>query len=209
MQFFGKIAASVTHELNNVLGLIDETAGLIDDLLGAGKAGDAALSVKLERITERIHAHSARGVDCVKRLNAFVHTVDEPLQAFDLAQVTGNLAALSGRFASMRKMQLTCRPHPGPVMITSNPFRVQQIVFAILILAMNVSKPRTVICLETGGIDAGGWVGVEWNGEGEEIDGDGLQSIIAAAATVGACISFTRLDSALTVRLDIPGSSVA
>ena len=53
LAFFGAINASVTHELNNVLGTIEQISGLLEDL--AANPGSLPTPDDLESISSRIN----------------------------------------------------------------------------------------------------------------------------------------------------------
>ena len=46
--FFGKVTASITHEIQNVLSIIKESSGLIDDVLSFSGKDAAALKKNLK-----------------------------------------------------------------------------------------------------------------------------------------------------------------
>ena len=59
LSFFGTISASVSHELNNVLSIINEYAGLLDDLVTADKKGIPFENEKIKK--ENIQSRTAYG----------------------------------------------------------------------------------------------------------------------------------------------------
>lgn len=162
LQFFGKITANVTHELNNVLGLVDQTTGLVDDLIAAGKVGDPEVAAKLARLAERLHSHCRRGVEWVKRLNTFAHTVDEPHRQFDLKEVVENLTALCRRVAAMHKLELSWADSAESVPFMGNPFLVQSAVFQMLLAAMEQAPAGSVLTVRVGRGEEDTWAAVQW-----------------------------------------------
>jgi len=55
LAFFGAITASISHELNNVIAIIDQSAGLLNDLLAGAQYGRPITNEKLERISKKNH----------------------------------------------------------------------------------------------------------------------------------------------------------
>ena len=129
LAFSGAITASVTHELNNVYSIIDQTIGLLDDLLAVTSPDRPIEPEKLQRITEKIQAQTQRGVGIIKRLNTFAHSVDEPVREFEINQLVENLTELSRRFANLKKAELEVELLPEEVNLVSNPFLLQQAIY--------------------------------------------------------------------------------
>lgn len=129
LAFSGAITASVTHELNNVYSIIDQTIGLLEDLLAVVSAEKPIDPEKLQRITEKIQAQTQRGVGIIKRLNTFAHSVDEPVHEFEINQLVENLTELSRRFANLKKAELEVELLPEEVNLVNNPFLLQQAIY--------------------------------------------------------------------------------
>lgn len=132
LRFFGAVTASVTHELNNVLSIIDQVAGLFADHLAALRAGRPIDPERLTEIQMRIARQASRGDEIVKRLNAFAHTVDEPRVRFSAPDVLGNLAAVCRRFVTLRQATLAVELPAEPVWLEGDPFALQLAVFSLL-----------------------------------------------------------------------------
>ena len=52
--FFGKVSASVSHEIKNVLAIINESAGLLEDFSLMAEQGIALDPVRLRTLSENI-----------------------------------------------------------------------------------------------------------------------------------------------------------
>ncbi len=72
--FMGRVTAGVTHELKNVLAIIKESAGLIEDILALNKDLAGPHQEKVVRVLSNIRQQVDRGVDLSSRLNAFAHS---------------------------------------------------------------------------------------------------------------------------------------
>ncbi len=140
LAFSGAITASVTHELNNVYSIIDQTIGLLEDLLVSANPDRPIPNERLERITEKIQAQTQRGVGIIKRLNTFAHSVDEPESEFEVNQLVENLVELSRRFANLKKVELDVSYYSEPVTVRNNPFLLQQALFLCLKQALENSQ---------------------------------------------------------------------
>lgn len=172
LAFFGKITAGVTHELNNVMSIIEQVSGLLDDYCAAAESGGQLDPEKIRSISERIGKQVERGVGIIQRMNMFAHSVDDPVKSFDLNMLTENLVELSRRFAGLRKLQIEWRPADAPVTLLSKPFLLEQIVFTGLDAAMQRSRREGVVRIEVQPDAAGALVGIRTEMEadaGEEI----------------------------------------
>ncbi len=136
LAFSGAITASVTHELNNVYSIIDQTIGLLEDLLVSANPGRSIPNERLQRIADKIQAQTQRGVGIIKRLNTFAHSIDEPESDFEINQLVENLVELSRRFANLKKVELDVSYYSEPVTIRNNPFLLQQALFLCLTQAL-------------------------------------------------------------------------
>jgi hypothetical protein len=106
LAFFGAVAASVTHELNNVLSIVDQVSGLLGDLVPGASAGGTIDPGRLATLQGRIDRQVRKGIEIVRHLNNFAHSLDEPSGSFDAADVLDDLMVLSGRFAERGKVRL-------------------------------------------------------------------------------------------------------
>lgn len=132
LAFFGAITASVTHEINNVMSIIEQVAGLLEDLCAGAESSRPIEREKILSVHERIAKQIERGVTIIKRLNAFAHSVDEPVKTIELNALIENLIALTERFATLRKLSLKLETSPTIISIKSKPFTLQQALFVCL-----------------------------------------------------------------------------
>lgn len=132
LAFFGAITASVSHELNNVISIIDQSAGLLDDLLAGAGAGQPLDNEKLERISGSILKQTGRGLTILRQLNRFAHTVDDARCQFEMTAVVDILVRLCQRLAGLKRMELGFDSAGTDVLVLGSPFLLEQAVFAVL-----------------------------------------------------------------------------
>ncbi len=144
LTFFGTITASVTHELNNVMGIIEQTIGLLDDLVAGAQSGRPLESEKLLEISGRIARQVDRGAAIIKRLNYFAHTVDEPLREVQLDHLLGNLVDLCRRFATLKNVRLE-GDFEEEVSLRTNPFVLEQAVFTCIRTALDQAQKGDIL----------------------------------------------------------------
>ncbi|MEM5786672.1 MAG: hypothetical protein AAGU11_05090 [Syntrophobacteraceae bacterium] len=128
LAFFGKIAAGVTHELKNVLAIINESNGLMGDLLGMVKDSPFPHRDRFQRSIGRIEEQVRRGVEITSRFNQFSHSMDRERAEIDLNEVVARTIALSERFARLSNLDLRGIPSATPVAFVTNPFKLQMVL---------------------------------------------------------------------------------
>jgi len=160
LAFFGTLAASVTHELNNVLSIIDQAGGLLGDLAAGAAAGRAIDPRRLETVRERIDRQVRKGVGIVNRLNRFAHSIDEPAGEFDAAAEVENLVALTLRFAELKKVRLELASCAEEFHARGNAFALQQALFLCLRIVLEGAAEGDRIDVRLGRDGASGVVGV-------------------------------------------------
>jgi signal transduction histidine kinase len=147
LQFYGKIVASLTHEIKNALAVINENAGLLKDFTLMSKEGVPIDPERLRSVSEKVMKQVQRADGIVGNMNRFAHSVDESLKEVDLAELLAFVATLSGRLASMRGVSLEPRGTEGPVTITTNPFFLQNLVSLCLDFAMDAADEKKTVGL--------------------------------------------------------------
>jgi signal transduction histidine kinase len=148
LQFFGKISASISHELKNVMAIINENAGLLEDLTVMAEKGMPIDPQRLRTQASRIMKQVRRGDDIIKSMNRFAHSVDEPLRQADLNDSLALVCTLSGRFAFMRGVTLELQPPSTQVPIITNPFFLQNLIGLCLDFAMGCAGAGKTVFLK-------------------------------------------------------------
>jgi len=155
LQFFGEMSASISHELKNVMAIINENAGLLEDLTVMAEKGMPIDPERLKIQASRIMKQIRRGDDIVKGMNRFAHSVDEPLRQAELNDTLGLMCTLSGRFASMRGVTLELEPASAQISIVTNPFFLQNLLWLCLDFAMSVTGAIKKVVLKAEKIETG------------------------------------------------------
>jgi C4-dicarboxylate-specific signal transduction histidine kinase len=146
LQFFGKMTASISHEIKNALAIINESAGLLDDLTLLAEKGVPLDPAKLKSQAAKIMKQIQRADGIVKLMNRFAHSVDETAKSVDLHDMAEFAVALSARFAFMRGVTLETRRPEKPVMVYTNPFFLENVLWLCLDFAMDkAGKGATVV----------------------------------------------------------------
>lgn len=129
LAFCGTIGADVSHDLRNVLSVIGEYAGLVDDLLGLAENGKPVDYARLRKAAANIARQVSKGTEMMERFSRFAHAADEPTTSFDLTALVENMAALVQRRVTLAGCRLQTELPGKAVPVRGNPFAMQQVVF--------------------------------------------------------------------------------
>jgi C4-dicarboxylate-specific signal transduction histidine kinase len=130
--FLGKISAGMTHEIKNVLAIIRESAGLMEDLLSLCRESSFPYQEKFGKVLGTIQEQVRRGVELTTRLNRFAHSMDAPVAEIEVGAFLEQMAFLTQRFARLKRLELEVLPAEQPITIRTDPFRLQLILAACL-----------------------------------------------------------------------------
>jgi signal transduction histidine kinase len=164
IQFFGKMSASISHEIKNVLAVINENAGLLEDICFMADRGKPGDIVRLKKIAGDVKDQVRRADRIVTAMSRFAHSADEPSTETDLGELTALLGLLAMRFAAMRGVEIKTLAPSDPVLVTTFPFGLLNLLWTCLDCAMTAA------------------------GSGKMVE------IVAAKTTEGGLVRFRRLE---------------
>jgi C4-dicarboxylate-specific signal transduction histidine kinase len=147
LQFFGKMSASISHEIKNALAIINESAGLLEDLSLRAEKGIPLEPERVKKQSAGIVKQVRRMDGIIQNMNRFAHSIDEPLKTIDLAETLTLVTNLSNRFAAMRGVVLDYQPPPKPMMIRTSPFFLENLLWLCLDFVMNAAGTAKTINL--------------------------------------------------------------
>lgn len=136
---FGRVSSGLSHELSNVFNIINELAGLEQDIVSASRGDGSAATVRIADLAARIKAQVARGEEFNRLLHQLGHSVDTTCTAFDLGELLKLLGGLEARKARLARVELTLRPPQQPVTLTGDPFALLLALDACVSGAMEVA----------------------------------------------------------------------
>lgn len=130
LRFCGTVMAAFSHDFKNALAIINENAGLLQDLVAmAGRQGRPPDAERLKKVADRIDRQVQRADRMAGHLNRFAHSVDHTAVATDLAPMLGLVGALSARPAALRKVTLEVIEPAADVQVTTFPFALQRLLY--------------------------------------------------------------------------------
>lgn len=148
LSFFGKMTAGFTHEVKNVLAIIKENAGLMEDILLMMRGEPLPKVERLARAIASIQEQADRGVELSNSLNRFAHSADHPRAHVDLNLLIEQLGLLAQRFARLREIELEATPCDGVVQVDTNPVGLQIALFKGLECCWNAMPPGGSVSLQ-------------------------------------------------------------
>lgn len=149
LHFFGKMNSSISHELKNVLAIINENAGLLEDFAMLAERGTPIDSKRLKTIAAKISTQVQRGDGIIQNMNRFAHSVDASENTIRVNDLLALMVALSNRFAAMREITLELAPAHSQVEIVTNEYELENLIWACLDFAMQAAGQKGTILLET------------------------------------------------------------
>ena len=128
-KFFGKMSASLTHEIKNALAILNENAGLLEDLTlfaGQGRPIDPA---RLQTMAVKMKHQVQRADELVKRMNRFAHSADMAVQTVNIGDALELIVALARRPATLAEATLELKSLDQPVQFTMRFFSLQHLIW--------------------------------------------------------------------------------
>jgi signal transduction histidine kinase len=139
LKFFGRISASISHEIKNVLAIVNENAGLLEDVTLMADRGKPIDPARLKMMAEAVKKQVGRADGIVKNMNRLAHSIDQAITTVDLVQTIELTIALTARFAAMRGVKVDLQLAEGPVMIATAPFFLMNLLCLCLDFSMSAS----------------------------------------------------------------------
>ena len=132
LHYFGQVTASVSHELKNVLAILSEHAGLLQDLAGMAQAGQGVDAERSRRLAAGMLRQIGRGDEIIRRMNRFAHSVDRERAVVDLGGLASLVVELFGRSAATRGITVEVHGGGHAVSPVTCPFMLQTLLGGLL-----------------------------------------------------------------------------
>ena len=162
LAFFGRVNASISHELKNIMAIISETAGLLSDLSEMASSENPVDPGLLKSSADSIVEEIQRGFTTIRQMNRFSHSVDNPIVSVDLMELLGLVHHLSTYLSYSGLVRLTPWNEKPPLAETS-PFILQAIVYEIMVQHFKHAGPDSQLDVAVQSHHASGW-GIVFSG---------------------------------------------
>lgn len=129
-QFVAAVCASISHEIKNCLAIINENAGLMEDLAMLAAQGRPVDPERHTRIAQVVKKHVRRADQLVRNLNRFAHSGDVASREIDLADTIHFAVTLFDRTAQKTGRRLTAVCEEG-VTVETAPLGLLQLLWGL------------------------------------------------------------------------------
>lgn len=145
LRFFSHMSAANAHEIKNALAIINENAGLLEDLVILSEKGVALDADRLRRLAGKIKQQVARADKIAKSTNRFAHSVDLEHGPADLEQSLRLIKSMAMRFATQRHIDIEIIPVLPTITLSVQPFRLLHLLWLCLQCAMDATDTEETI----------------------------------------------------------------
>ena len=152
----GKMLAGYSHELKNHLAIINESAGLMGDLLEMGIIDDEQSTQRFRKIISVIEERINQANTMAKHMNSFAHKMDIPDSNFDVNQLLNEELAFLDRFFWTKSVSVQKKLQSELPAVCNNPSLLQFVIF-------------TYIHQIVAGIESGGEIALSSQMQGQNI----------------------------------------
>lgn len=195
--FFGQISAAISHDLKNVLAIINEDAGLLQDYSLMAGQGMELDPDRLHKLGGKIQSQVKRGDSIIKNMNKFAHSVDLAECEVDYHELTTLVISLLTRVAS-RKCVTVSLAESGPVHGMGDPFTIQMLIARCLEVSMDSAGKDNELSIEVGKTVAG--CAITIRGLNSPIAEELLPALEQLAGNVGASLEIALQDKILNIK---------
>jgi len=148
--FIARMTASTTHELRNVLAVVKESAGLIEDLTLAFQQRKTVNPEKLLQATRRIDVQVTRGADLLTSLSRLAHGLDHAVEQVALGSHARQVGFLCQRSARQGRHILTVDGDGDGPTVPANSLAVQMMMVTAIDCCLEQWPEASAIAMRVG-----------------------------------------------------------
>ena len=201
--FFGKVMASISHELKNRIAIVKEQAGLLKDYSAMAEQGRKINTDRLGRLGQGLTEQVLKADTILKNMNQFAHSIDNIICPTDLNDLLRLSISLAKHLADLHRISLKLNAADPPVKVTTSPFFLMNLIWLCLEILIRAADNPGTIALELVKNDQGGGLirlqsdaaelklGEQWMPENLKFLSDALE----------AEVEWKRADNVLLIRL--------
>lgn len=139
-RFFGEMTASVSHEIKNVMAIINENAGLLEDMVAMNRQGMPFPAERIDKLAQSVARQIARADEIIQTLNRFAHSADNARETVDAAEMVQFMINLTSRLTTMQGVRFDFAAPEKPVTTHANRFFLAYLVWRGMTAAMAMSQ---------------------------------------------------------------------
>ncbi len=205
LAFFGSVGASISHEMKNVLAIINEMMGLLDDLSRAAASGRGLDPERLQTIAGRMKLQIDRGDGILQGLSRFAHSADSAEDSIEIGDLIRFIVRLAVRRAATHEIELDPIIPEKPVSVTTNPFVLEHLLWVGLEKVFPLCAPKTALTIKLIDESQGPVIRLQAKSPIETIENDNNSWNIVTdlAQRIGAGVDASAQTGELTIRLPV------
>jgi signal transduction histidine kinase len=169
LSFFGKTNRLISHELKNILAIISETLGLMDELMKLSETGKTLEPGKLRSLSESIIEEIERANTIIRNMNTFAHFVDEHITDVDICRTVALIVQITQLDSPLRGTKVVIPDSDTCVVHTSHLF-LANLIYHVLCFALRGAGPENEIRIASDSNDEG--VRITFSGIASNIIGE-------------------------------------
>ncbi len=131
LAYFGQMTASLSHEMKNYLAIINENAGLMEDLSMMASMGKELDPERILGVCRNITTQVKRADETIKIMNAFGHSIDRPRTCIGICETMNLTMNLAMRLLRSRSVQVECQASEE-LQVTTNPFFFMNLLWLVV-----------------------------------------------------------------------------
>ena len=139
-QFFGEMTASISHEIKNVMAIINENAGLLEDMVAMNRQGVPFPAERMEKLAQSVARQIARADDIIQTMNRFAHSADHTRETVNVGETVQFMMNLTSRLTMMQGARFDFSAPEKPVTTTVNRFFLACLVWRCMVAAMEMCQ---------------------------------------------------------------------
>lgn len=160
LQFVGEVLAVFVHETNNRLATLQETVGLLGDLMNAPGAGKAAGLRESLSVAAGLEGQIALLAELVRNLDGFARRVKAPEGGVDLPAALDELLELTSRLARQKGIRVEKDFDGRLPAVPVEPAVFLLLCFRLLSRALEAAQGTVRLVVRRGGRESGVGVAV-------------------------------------------------
>jgi signal transduction histidine kinase len=147
----GRITAGMTHEIKNVLAIIKESSGLLQDILRLSKGGAVPKPEQIGKVASRIQAQVGRGDALLSSLNWLAHSMSDRSSSVEIGDLSAQIVNLMQRFARLKQVELAAQPGDRDLTIETDLPRLLLVLVNCIEYCLSTASPKGRLVLRAGG----------------------------------------------------------
>jgi len=155
LRFFSKMTSANSHEAKNALAIINESAGLLEDLVLLEEKGQPLSADRLSRLAGKIRQQVARADELAKNSHRLAHSLDFQRGPSHLGRTVELAVSLAARFAAMARVELATVPASGELTLPVSTFQLLHIIWLALEFALDHMQAASTLDIHAENVPGG------------------------------------------------------